>query len=53
MPVTPPLRDLPNIRDTIAERVESIEVLQELGRLGIGFALGFYIAEPRPAIEFP
>jgi diguanylate cyclase (GGDEF)-like protein/PAS domain S-box-containing protein len=38
---------------TIAERVESIEVLQELGRLGIGFAQGFYIAEPRPTLEFP
>jgi len=38
---------------TIAERVESIEVLQELGRLGIGFAQGFHIAEPRPTLEFP
>jgi diguanylate cyclase (GGDEF)-like protein len=38
---------------TIAERVESIEVLQELGRLGIGFAQGFYIAEPRSTLEFP
>jgi diguanylate cyclase (GGDEF)-like protein/PAS domain S-box-containing protein len=38
---------------TIAERVESIEVLQELGRLGIGFAQGFYIAEPRSTREFP
>ena len=32
---------------TIAERVESLEVLQELGRLGIGFAQGFHIAEPK------
>ena len=32
---------------TIAERVESPEVLAELGRLGIGFAQGFYIAKPR------
>jgi diguanylate cyclase (GGDEF)-like protein/PAS domain S-box-containing protein len=38
---------------TIAERVESIEVMQELGRLGIGFAQGFYIAEPRSTLEFP
>jgi diguanylate cyclase (GGDEF)-like protein len=38
---------------TIAERVESPEVLAELGRLGIGFAQGFHIAEPRPAKEFP
>jgi len=38
---------------TIAERVESVEALQELGRLGIGFAQGFYIAEPRSTLEFP
>ncbi len=38
---------------TIAERVESIETLQELGRLGIGFAQGFHIAEPRSTYEFP
>jgi diguanylate cyclase (GGDEF)-like protein/PAS domain S-box-containing protein len=38
---------------TIAERVESPEVLAELGRLGIGFAQGFHIAEPRSAKEFP
>jgi diguanylate cyclase (GGDEF)-like protein/PAS domain S-box-containing protein len=38
---------------TIAERVESPEVLSELGRLGIGFAQGFYIAKPRPTSEFP
>jgi diguanylate cyclase (GGDEF)-like protein/PAS domain S-box-containing protein len=38
---------------TVAERVESIEVLQELGRLGIGFAQGFHIAEPRPMSRFP
>jgi EAL domain-containing protein (putative c-di-GMP-specific phosphodiesterase class I) len=38
---------------TIAERVESIEVLQELGRLGIGFAQGYYIAAPRSTREFP
>jgi diguanylate cyclase (GGDEF)-like protein/PAS domain S-box-containing protein len=38
---------------TIAERVESVEVLQELGRLGIGFAQGFHIAEPRSTHDFP
>jgi diguanylate cyclase (GGDEF)-like protein/PAS domain S-box-containing protein len=38
---------------TIAERVESAEVLAELGRLGIGFAQGFYIAKPRSTREFP
>ncbi len=38
---------------TIAERVESAEVLAELGRLGIGFAQGFHIAEPRSTKEFP
>ena len=38
---------------TIAERVESAQVLAELGRLGIGFAQGFYIAKPKPTTEFP
>ncbi len=38
---------------TVAERVESPEVLAELGRLGIGFAQGFYIAKPRSTSEFP
>ncbi len=38
---------------TIAERVESVEVLAELGRLGIGFAQGYHIAEPKPASAFP
>ena len=38
---------------TIAERVESAEVLRELGRLGIGFAQGFFIAAPRSTAEFP
>jgi len=38
---------------TIAERVESAEVLAELGRLGIGFAQGFHIAEPRSTVAFP
>jgi diguanylate cyclase (GGDEF)-like protein/PAS domain S-box-containing protein len=38
---------------TIAERVESAEVLAELARLGVGFAQGFHIAKPRPTKEFP
>jgi EAL domain-containing protein (putative c-di-GMP-specific phosphodiesterase class I) len=38
---------------TIAERVESPEVLAELGLLGIGYAQGFHIAEPRSTKEFP
>jgi EAL domain-containing protein (putative c-di-GMP-specific phosphodiesterase class I) len=38
---------------TIAERVESQEVLLELGRLGIGFAQGFHIAAPRSISGFP
>ncbi|HEY2635507.1 MAG TPA: PAS domain S-box protein [Steroidobacteraceae bacterium] len=38
---------------TIAERVESAEVLAELGRLGVGYAQGFHIARPRSTQEFP
>jgi EAL domain-containing protein (putative c-di-GMP-specific phosphodiesterase class I) len=38
---------------TIAERVESAEVLRALGRLGIGFAQGFHIAAPRSIAGFP
>src|SRR5450755_1365828 len=38
---------------TIAERVESLEVLNELARLGIGFAQGYHIAEPRSTGLFP
>jgi diguanylate cyclase (GGDEF)-like protein/PAS domain S-box-containing protein len=38
---------------TIAERVESAEVLAELGRLGIGYAQGFHIAAPRSTKDFP
>jgi diguanylate cyclase (GGDEF)-like protein/PAS domain S-box-containing protein len=38
---------------TIAERVESAEVLAELGRLGVGYAQGFHIAPPRSTLEFP
>jgi len=38
---------------TIAERVESQEVLAELGRLGIAFAQGYHIAKPKPLEGFP
>jgi len=38
---------------TIAERVESAEVLAELRRLGVGYAQGFHIARPRSTKEFP
>jgi diguanylate cyclase (GGDEF)-like protein/PAS domain S-box-containing protein len=38
---------------TIAEKVESAEVMAELGRLGIGYAQGFYIAPPQPMTRFP
>ncbi|HEX3849209.1 MAG TPA: EAL domain-containing protein [Steroidobacteraceae bacterium] len=39
--------------ETIAEKVESQEVLDELARLGIGYAQGIHIAPPRTAREFP
>ncbi len=38
---------------TIAERVESAEVLDELRRLGVGYAQGFHIARPCSTKEFP
>ena len=38
---------------TIAERVESEEVLLELSRLGVAFAQGFHIAKPKPVKDFP
>jgi diguanylate cyclase (GGDEF)-like protein/PAS domain S-box-containing protein len=38
---------------TIAERVESADVLLELGRLGVGFAQGFHIAAPQSISGFP
>jgi diguanylate cyclase (GGDEF)-like protein len=38
---------------TIAERVESADVLAELGRLGIAFAQGFHVAMPQPTAGFP
>ncbi|HTV95060.1 MAG TPA: PAS domain S-box protein [Steroidobacteraceae bacterium] len=38
---------------TIAERVESADVLAELGRLGIVFAQGFHLAKPQSTAGFP
>jgi EAL domain-containing protein (putative c-di-GMP-specific phosphodiesterase class I) len=38
---------------TIAERVESPEVLAELARLGVSYAQGFHIAAPEPTSRFP
>ncbi len=38
---------------TIAERVESREVMTALGKLGISFAQGFYMGEPLPIAQFP
>lgn len=32
---------------TVAERVESLQVLQTLAEIGIGYAQGYFIAEPR------
>ncbi len=38
---------------TIAERVESAEVLEALAQLGIGFAQGYHLAKPRSTEGFP
>jgi EAL domain-containing protein (putative c-di-GMP-specific phosphodiesterase class I) len=37
----------------IAERVETREVMQRLGQLGVAFAQGFFIAVPQPVSELP
>ncbi len=37
---------------TIAECVETAEVLAELARLGVEYAQGFHVAEPRPLDAF-
>jgi diguanylate cyclase (GGDEF)-like protein/PAS domain S-box-containing protein len=39
--------------ETIAERVESREVLKRLGELGVTYAQGFFIAVPTPVAELP
>ncbi|MDH3420538.1 MAG: PAS domain S-box protein [Gammaproteobacteria bacterium] len=38
---------------TIAERVESEDVMKRLGQLGICYVQGYYIAGPRPVSELP
>ena len=37
----------------IAERVESREVMQRLGELGVGYAQGFFVAVPQSVAELP
>jgi EAL domain-containing protein (putative c-di-GMP-specific phosphodiesterase class I) len=39
--------------ETIAERVESREVLRRLGELGVTYAQGFFVAVPTPVAELP
>ena len=39
--------------ETIAERVESEEVMTRLGQLGICYVQGYHIAGPRPVAELP
>jgi EAL domain-containing protein (putative c-di-GMP-specific phosphodiesterase class I) len=38
--------------ETIAERVETKQVLDKLGSLGVGFAQGYYIARPTSVATF-
>jgi EAL domain-containing protein (putative c-di-GMP-specific phosphodiesterase class I) len=38
--------------ETIAERVETREVLEKLGALGVEFAQGYYIARPTSVASF-
>jgi diguanylate cyclase (GGDEF)-like protein len=38
--------------ETIAERVETKQVLEKLGALGVGFAQGYYIARPCSVASF-
>jgi EAL domain-containing protein (putative c-di-GMP-specific phosphodiesterase class I) len=38
--------------DTIAERVESREVLDKLGQLGVEYAQGYFIARPTSVQTF-
>jgi diguanylate cyclase (GGDEF)-like protein len=39
--------------ETIAERVESHEVMKRLGEIGVAFAQGFFISVPRSVNELP
>jgi len=38
---------------TVAECVESLPVLEELRRIGVDYAQGFHLAEPRPVAQMP
>jgi EAL domain-containing protein (putative c-di-GMP-specific phosphodiesterase class I) len=38
---------------TVAEHVDSQDVLDTLTTIGVEFAQGFLIAKPRPVAEFP
>jgi EAL domain-containing protein (putative c-di-GMP-specific phosphodiesterase class I) len=38
--------------ETIAERVETRQVLDKLSALGVGFAQGYYIARPASVQSF-
>jgi Amt family ammonium transporter len=38
---------------TVAECVETEAVLTELKRIGVDFAQGFYLAQPRPIAQLP
>lgn len=38
--------------ETIAERVESLEVLEKLGELGVAYAQGYFIARPESVESF-
>jgi diguanylate cyclase (GGDEF)-like protein/PAS domain S-box-containing protein len=40
-------------RHTIAEYVESADILHELGRLGVDYVQGYFISHPLPAVEAP
>lgn len=39
--------------ETIAERVESEDVMKRLGQLGVCYVQGYYVAGPRPVSELP
>ena len=38
---------------TVAERVESKDVIEQLARIGVDYAQGFYIASPAPIANLP